>query len=51
LIELGYVSNARDLKQLISGSWRSRASDAVVHAVHTYFTTRVAGGGVTERAQ
>jgi N-acetylmuramoyl-L-alanine amidase len=51
LIELGYVSNARDLKQLISESWRSRASDAVVHAVHTYFTTRVAGGGVTERAQ
>jgi N-acetylmuramoyl-L-alanine amidase len=43
LIELGYVSNARDLKQLVSGSWRSRAGDAIVHAVHTFFTTRLAG--------
>ncbi|HSV22803.1 MAG TPA: N-acetylmuramoyl-L-alanine amidase [Xanthobacteraceae bacterium] len=45
LIELGYVSNARDLKQLVSESWRSRTSDAIVHAVQTYFTTRLAGGG------
>jgi N-acetylmuramoyl-L-alanine amidase len=51
LIELGYVSNARDLKQLVSESWRSRTGDAVVHAVHTYFTTRLAGGGTPARAQ
>jgi N-acetylmuramoyl-L-alanine amidase len=51
LIELGYVSNARDLKQLISESWRSRTGDAIVHAVHTYFTTRFAGGGNGARAQ
>jgi N-acetylmuramoyl-L-alanine amidase len=51
LIELGYVSNARDLKQLVSESWRSRAGDAIVHAVHTYFTTRLAGGGTGARAQ
>jgi N-acetylmuramoyl-L-alanine amidase len=44
LIELGYVSNARDLKQLVSESWRSRAGDAIVHAVHNYFTTRFASG-------
>ncbi len=44
LIELGYVSNAADLKQLISDQWRSRTSDAVTQAVHTYFTTRFAGG-------
>ena len=50
LIELGYVSNARDLKQLVSENWRSRAGDAVVHAVHTYFTTRLAGGSAA-RAQ
>src|SRR5258708_5112071 len=51
LIELGYVSNARDLKQLVSESWRSRTGDAIVHAVHTYFTTRLAGGGTGARAQ
>jgi N-acetylmuramoyl-L-alanine amidase len=44
LIELGYVSNAADLKQLISDQWRSRTSEAVTRAVHTYFTTRFAGG-------
>jgi N-acetylmuramoyl-L-alanine amidase len=51
LIELGYVSNSRDLKQLVSESWRSRTGDAIAHAVHTYFTTRVAGGGTPARAQ
>jgi N-acetylmuramoyl-L-alanine amidase len=44
LIELGYVSNPADLKQLISDQWRARTSDAVAQAVHTYFTTRFAGG-------
>jgi N-acetylmuramoyl-L-alanine amidase len=44
LIELGYVSNPADLKQLVSDQWRSRTSDAVVQAVHTHFTTRIAGG-------
>jgi N-acetylmuramoyl-L-alanine amidase len=47
LIELGYVSNAADLKQLVSDPWRSRASEAVTQAVHTYFTTRFAGGAGT----
>ena len=51
LIELGYVSNVRDLKHLVSESWRSRAGDAVVHAVNTYFGTRLAGGGAGARAQ
>jgi N-acetylmuramoyl-L-alanine amidase len=50
LIELGYVSNAGDLKQLVSESWRSHTGDAIVHAVHTYFTTRLAGGSAA-RAQ
>jgi N-acetylmuramoyl-L-alanine amidase len=44
LIELGYVSNPADLKQLVSEPWRSRTSEAVAQAVHTYFTTRFAGG-------
>jgi N-acetylmuramoyl-L-alanine amidase len=49
LIELGYVSNPRDLKHLVSETWRSAAGDAVVHAVNTYFATRLAGTGA--RAQ
>jgi N-acetylmuramoyl-L-alanine amidase len=51
LIELGYVSNARDLKQLVSETWRSRTADAIAHAVQAYFTTRVAGGAAAPRAQ
>jgi N-acetylmuramoyl-L-alanine amidase len=45
LIELGYVSNARDLRQLVSESWRSRTADAIAHAVQAYFATRMAGSG------
>jgi N-acetylmuramoyl-L-alanine amidase len=51
LIELGYVSNARDLKHLVSESWRSHAGDAIVHAIHTYFSTRLAGGTAGARPQ
>ena len=43
LIELGYVSNGQDLKELISDAWRQRAGDSIVHAIDTFFTTRVAG--------
>lgn len=45
LIELGYVSNRQDLKLLTSEAWRSRATDSIVQAVHTFFTTRIAGNG------
>lgn len=43
LVELGYVSNRQDLKQLTSETWRSRTADAIVQAVDAYFSTRVAG--------
>jgi N-acetylmuramoyl-L-alanine amidase len=43
LIELGYVSNRQDLKQLLSDGWRARAGDSIVQAVNAYFTTRLAG--------
>jgi N-acetylmuramoyl-L-alanine amidase len=43
LIELGYMSNSQDLKQLTSDPWRLRAGESIVHAVDTFFTTRVAG--------
>ena len=45
LIELGYLSNPHDLKQLLSETWRARTADAITRAVRTFFTTtRVAGG-------
>ncbi len=44
LVELGFVSNKADLKSLISAEWRGRTADAIVQAVHTFFTTRLAGG-------
>jgi N-acetylmuramoyl-L-alanine amidase len=43
LVELGYVTNKADLKSLISTEWRERTADAMVQAVHTFFTTRLAG--------
>jgi N-acetylmuramoyl-L-alanine amidase len=45
LVELGYVSNPNDLKLLISETWRTRMTDAVVQAINTYFATRIAGTG------
>ena len=51
LIELGYVSNRQDLKQLTSEAWRSRTGDAIVEAVDTYFRTRIAGAGASPPAQ
>jgi N-acetylmuramoyl-L-alanine amidase len=44
LVELGYVSNKADLKSLISAEWRGRSADAIVQAIHAFFTTRLAGG-------
>jgi N-acetylmuramoyl-L-alanine amidase len=47
LVELGYVSNRQDLKQLTSESWRSRTADSIVQAVDAFFTPRVAGAPAT----
>jgi N-acetylmuramoyl-L-alanine amidase len=44
LIELGYVSSKADLKQLTSSAWQTRTCGAIVQAVDTYFSTRIAGG-------
>jgi N-acetylmuramoyl-L-alanine amidase len=43
LVELGYVSNKEDLKQLTSGAWRTRTARSIVQAVDTFFSTRLAG--------
>jgi N-acetylmuramoyl-L-alanine amidase len=45
LVELGFVSNKTDLRSLISPEWRERTADSIVHAVDTYFTTRLAVTG------
>jgi N-acetylmuramoyl-L-alanine amidase len=45
LVELGYVSNKQDLQALTSQVWRSRTADAVVLAVDSFFSTRLAGAG------
>ena len=44
LIELGYVSSKDDLKQLTSRAWQGRTAGAIVQAVDTFFSTRLAGG-------
>ncbi|MBI3435092.1 MAG: N-acetylmuramoyl-L-alanine amidase [Proteobacteria bacterium] len=43
LIELGYVSNRGDLRALTSSAWRARAGDAIVLAIDSFFTPRLAG--------
>jgi N-acetylmuramoyl-L-alanine amidase len=45
LVELGYVSNKHDLKLMTSDVWRNRTTEAVAHAVNTFFSTRLAGSG------
>ena len=45
LIELGYVSNEADLKQLVSGNWQAKTAGAIVQSVDAFFGTRVAGAG------
>jgi N-acetylmuramoyl-L-alanine amidase len=49
LVELGYVSDRADLKQLTSETWRAHAGDSVVQAVDTFFTTRLAGNNPAAR--
>jgi N-acetylmuramoyl-L-alanine amidase len=47
LLELGYVSNRGDLKQLTSEAWRQRVGDALVQAVSGYFSSRLSAGTAT----
>jgi N-acetylmuramoyl-L-alanine amidase len=49
LVELGYVSNKADLKQLMSGTWRSRTAKSIVQAVDNFFSTRGAGAPAAPR--
>jgi N-acetylmuramoyl-L-alanine amidase len=51
LIELGFVSNRADFKQMMSETWRSQATDALVRAIDGYFATRMAASPRAGRAQ
>ncbi|MEO1542501.1 MAG: N-acetylmuramoyl-L-alanine amidase [Pseudomonadota bacterium] len=42
LVELAYVTNKSDARQLKSAAWRGKVSDAMVEAVDRYFNTQVA---------
>jgi N-acetylmuramoyl-L-alanine amidase len=42
LVELGYLSNPEDTKNLISDAWRDRAADSMVTAIQAFFATRPA---------
>jgi len=51
LIELGFVSNRADFKQMTSETWRSQATDSVAHAVDAYFATRMVASPRTGRPE
>jgi N-acetylmuramoyl-L-alanine amidase len=42
LLELGFLSNAEDEKQLTSEAWRDRMTDSVTAAIDGYFAKRIA---------
>jgi N-acetylmuramoyl-L-alanine amidase len=44
LLELGYLSNARDVESLLSEDWRRRTSAAMANAIDRFFALRLAGG-------
>lgn len=44
LIEIGYMSNAKDLKLLLSEDWRDKATESVVAGIHGFFEHRVIAG-------
>jgi len=45
LVELGYLSNARDEEQLQSAEWRGKAADSIAEAIAEFAAARSAAGG------
>ncbi|HXF87486.1 MAG TPA: N-acetylmuramoyl-L-alanine amidase [Xanthobacteraceae bacterium] len=45
LLELGYVSNQQDLKQLTSDTWRTRTAASTARAIEVFFNKRLAADG------
>lgn len=46
LLELGYMSDKSDLKNLLSPAWRARTAAALAQAIDSFFAPRLAGAGV-----
>jgi N-acetylmuramoyl-L-alanine amidase len=42
LVELGYLSNTRDLELMLSAEWRKRTADSMAGAVDRFFSARLA---------
>jgi len=49
LVELGYMSTRRDLKNLISADWRAHTAEGVAQAVDDFFARRLVGASVGAR--
>jgi N-acetylmuramoyl-L-alanine amidase len=49
LVELGYMSTRRDLKNLVSSEWQTRTADAMALAVDDFFAKRLVGTNVGAR--
>jgi N-acetylmuramoyl-L-alanine amidase len=49
LVELGYMSTRRDLKNLVSPAWRTRTAAAMAQAVDDIFARRLVGASVGAR--
>jgi len=49
LIELGYMSTRRDLKNLTSADWQTHTAEAMAHAVDNFFAKRLVGASVGAR--
>lgn len=46
LVELGYVSNAEDVKNLTSDAWRNKVADSIAASVDTFFAEHSAVAAV-----
>ncbi|HXY90551.1 MAG TPA: N-acetylmuramoyl-L-alanine amidase, partial [Xanthobacteraceae bacterium] len=42
LLELGYLSNDEDAKNLMSDAWRNKVAESIVGAIQSFFATRPA---------
>jgi N-acetylmuramoyl-L-alanine amidase len=45
MIELGFLSNSKDEKLLLSDEWRTKTSKSVVDAIDDFFETKIAQRG------
>jgi N-acetylmuramoyl-L-alanine amidase len=50
LLELGYLSNAQDVKALTSPEWRAKATDALAAAIDRFFAAQTAPDPKTQAA-